>query len=148
MRYTATIPAPEFIEHKILVVEKDAIVASVTRWLLESKGWQVTVATRTDDVMDCLIADPPGVVLAGSTLRDDGMGVVDAVKSRNPNMPVMLIAEGPVDASCDFMVRPVDPDQLHARLADAVRKAEELVFPITVDALPSHTDSFEISESP
>jgi len=116
---------------RVLVVDDDAPVATVTQRVLERSGYRVTTCTSSSDALALLRVDPEqfDLLLTDQTMPNlTGMQLAEAVHALRPDLPIILtsgFAEVP-DAAArralgirDLLQKPANPRDL----ATAVRRA-------------------------
>jgi two-component system KDP operon response regulator KdpE len=103
---------------RVLVVEDSVLISGALRILLESNGYDVSVAATAAGAVDAGAELPPDVVLLDLTLPDaDGLTVLQGLGSRDVHPTVKLAMTGHDDdatrlrciaAGCDdVLVKPV-----------------------------------------
>lgn len=108
---------------RILNVEDDAAARFLKSRILERAGFQVIEAEGAADAISRFTEMQPRLVLLDLRLRDgDGFQVCEAIKARQPDLPVVMItstystAQGRQDglaAGADaYLIEPVSPDRL------------------------------------
>ena len=108
---------------RILNVEDDAAARFLKSRILERAGFQVIEAEGATDAISRAAESQPKLVLLDLRLRDgDGFQVCEALKARQPDLPVIMItstystAQGRQDglaAGADaYLIEPVSPDRL------------------------------------
>jgi EAL domain-containing protein (putative c-di-GMP-specific phosphodiesterase class I) len=115
----------------VLVVDDDPVIRALCETTLRREGWQVTsahngseaIAIPTDDI-DCVVSDVNMPEL-------DGFGVLRALRSREDDLPVLLMTadpslEGAVGAleggAVCYLTKPFSPDALAEAVARAARR--------------------------
>jgi diguanylate cyclase (GGDEF)-like protein len=106
----------------ILVVEKDAFYASFYEQLLTREGYRVVHAESVAEGLRLYREQPCEVVISDMVLgAEDGLALLDAVRSANPRQDVVMITSmqslrKAVDAlkrgAADYLTKPVDGDEL------------------------------------
>ncbi len=102
----------------VLVVEDSVLISSALRILLESNGYEVSVAGTAAEAMEAAAAKRPDVMLLDLTLPDrDGLSLLVELASRDAAPPATLAMTGHDDditrarclaAGCsDILVKPV-----------------------------------------
>ena len=118
-------------QHKILLVEDDASLASMVADFLRQRNYAVTIEGRGDAAVDRIRSENPDVVILDITLPGlDGISVCRAVRSDYHGTIFILTARGDeVDevvslevGADDYMAKPVRPRALLARLQMHLRK--------------------------
>ncbi len=108
---------------RVLVVEDSVPISSALRILLESNGYEVTIAGTAADALDSASAIKPDVMLLDLTLPDgDGLSLLGDLAARRASPPVTLAMTGHDDpvtrercvaAGCsDVLVKPVPTREL------------------------------------
>ena len=108
---------------RILNVEDDAAARFLKSRILERAGFQVIEAEGASDAISRAAESNPKLVLLDLRLRDgDGFQVCEAIKARQPDLPVVMItstystSQGRQDglaAGADaYLIEPVSPDRL------------------------------------
>ena len=103
---------------RVLVVEDSVLISSALRILLESNGYEVTVAGTAADALSAGTHTPPDVLLLDLSLPDgDGLSLMGDFRSRDVRPSVALAMTGHDDhetrerciaAGCDdVLVKPV-----------------------------------------
>jgi len=121
---------------RILIVEDDEAVLETLRAILDRAGYQVEQAT---DLAQALAATERSVfdvaVLDLRLREDDGLRVLRRLKERSPAAAGLIVTgyaslETAVQAlragAFDFLVKPVDPDELKAAISRAQDTREQL----------------------
>lgn len=117
---------------RILLVEDDEPLAAALSTALLQRGLTVDHATDVEEADAYLAAVDHAVVLLDLGLPDDdGLTLLRRLRSGGNTRPVLVLtARGSVDARIrglnggadDYMVKPVDPDELHARILAVMRR--------------------------
>ena len=96
---------------RVLVVEDSPTQAAEIRFLLEDAGFDVDVAVDGVEALSSLHESLPDLIVTDLQMpRMDGLALVEAVKSKHPAVPVVLItAHGSeeIAARRSALVRPV-----------------------------------------
>ncbi len=118
---------------RILLAEDDALLGSGLRTGLNQRGFQVDwVRDGVAAERELLDAQHQAAVLDIGLPRLDGLGVLQAVRARGVDTPVLVLTardavsqriEGLNLGADDYVVKPVDLDELAARLHALVRRA-------------------------
>lgn len=110
--------------HDILIVDDEADIRELIADILKDEGMQPRMAASSDQVLQALAERVPSAVfldiwLQGSEL--DGLGVLEIIKDRYPNVPVIMISgHGTVETAVnaikigayDFIQKPFKEEQL------------------------------------
>jgi DNA-binding NtrC family response regulator len=115
----------------ILVIDDERIQSKLMQRWLEGEGWEVELADDGAHGLSRALATLPEVVCLDLHMPGlDGMAVLQTLRERNPNLPViMLTAEQGVDpvvqamrlGAYDYMTKPID----RARLSVIIQRAAE-----------------------
>jgi putative two-component system response regulator len=118
---------------RVLVVDDEATVSSLFARLLSAEGYDVQTASDFNSARDQLDRHPPDVILLDVVLPGtDGFAICKWLKDNAPTRltPVILVtALGDRDSRIngrrvgadDFLTKPVDSQELIARVGSAVR---------------------------
>lgn len=115
----------------ILVVDDEADIRALIAGVLEDEGYRARTAANADEALAALAERRPALLvldiwLQGSRL--DGLELLDAVKLRDPGLPVLIISgHGNLDTAVaaikrgawDFIEKPFQADQLLMAVARA-----------------------------
>ena len=104
--------------NRVLVVEDSALITSALRIVLESNGYEVTIARTAAEAIDAASEIRPDVMLLDLTLPDrDGLSVLNDLALRGASLPVTFAITGDDDdvtrarciaAGCtDVLLKPV-----------------------------------------
>ncbi|WP_216599879.1 response regulator transcription factor [Sphingomonas sp. AP4-R1] len=125
---------PERVISRLLLVEDDPSLGSALRRALEAAGHAVDWATRGEDGIALIEAEAYGVVLLDLGLPDvDGLEVIRAIRSLRHTARIIIITAQDrtsqrirgLDAGADdYLVKPVDVDELAARVRAQLRRAD------------------------
>lgn len=133
--------------HRLLLVEDDAPLASMVADFLSPHGFDVSIEGRGDTAARRIIEENPDAVILDINLPGlDGFSVCKAVRRDYRGAIIMLTARGEeVDevvglevGADDYMAKPVRPRALLARLRTHLRRvtpAEQASKPISVGSL-------------
>ena len=112
---------------KVLVVDDDKAVRSVTRLLLENCGCVVFEADGTREAVESLNSEAPDIVLCDLRLpdSDDGFKTIELLKIQQPDIPIIIISgdssaeqlKQANDLQLDFIAKPVNVLQLLNRIS-------------------------------
>ena len=118
---------------RILLAEDDELLGSGLRTGLDQRGFQVDwVRDGVAAERELCDAQHQAAVLDIGLPRQDGLAVLQAVRARGVNTPVLVLTardavaqriEGLNLGADDYVVKPVDLDELAARLHALVRRA-------------------------
>ncbi len=142
-------------EHKILVIDDEAVIREGLRQALTLEGYQVTVAQNGKIGMEKLQKDSFSVVI--SDLKMPIMGGIEVLKTISvlqPNVPVIIITgfatvDSAVDAmkngAFEYLTKPFLPDQIIEKVQAAVeQRILNLEAEAITESIPDETvpDSF------
>jgi two-component system chemotaxis response regulator CheY len=78
---------------RVLVIDDDEMIRDLTQVMLESEGYQVSVASDGSTGLVMINADPPDLVLLDLTMpRLDGWGVIEGLKSHHAPPPLIVMS--------------------------------------------------------
>ena len=114
----------------VALVDDEADLRNAATQLLTLHGFQVRPFTDAGSALPELTADFPGIVITDvRMLGMSGLELMDAVRGRDPDLPVLLLTghgdigmavEAIKNGAWDFLSKPFDPEAL---VAAAVRAA-------------------------
>ncbi len=129
---------------KILVIDDEQDIRFLTSGILEDEGYLTEEAANSTDALNIVASKHPDLVLLDIWLEKselDGLGILDVLKSKYPNIPVLMMSghgniEVAVDAikrgAYDFIEKPFTTERLLFLVARALevshlrRENEEL----------------------
>ncbi len=132
---------------RILLVDDDRAFRVSTSELLRQDGYEVFQAADAPSADRALAASPFDLVLLDLRMPGlDGMQLLEVMRRRGRSVPVLIVSgfgtvESAVEAlhtgADDFLMKPVDPDVLSARVADilARRPTPERVADSPIDGI-------------
>ncbi|PZU48627.1 MAG: sigma-54-dependent Fis family transcriptional regulator [Sphingomonas sp.] len=115
----------------ILVVDDEADIRSLIAGVLEDEGYRPRTAADSDATLAALAERRPALLILDIWLqgsRMDGLELLDAVKEKDPGLPVLIISgHGNLDTAVaaikrgawDFIEKPFQADQLLLAVARA-----------------------------
>jgi DNA-binding NtrC family response regulator len=119
------------MKHRVLVVDDDASVAQVVRFLLEEEGHDAVVAADVAGAKRGVATGPFDLVVTDLQLPDgSGIDVLKLVNDAAPDVPVILITafatvktavEAMKQGAFDYVQKPFDNDRLKGLVANALR---------------------------
>jgi DNA-binding NtrC family response regulator len=114
---------------RIMLVDDEEGFLSTTKKLLERKGINVTTATSGQEALEKLIGESIHVVILDVKMPGmDGVAVLKAVKSQYPLVQVVMLTghgtvesalEGLRSGATDYLMKPIDIDELIAKAEEA-----------------------------
>jgi len=118
---------------KILVVEDDRAVQKALKRLFASNGYAVELAQNGNEGLGAFVASAPSAVVLDLRLSGmQGQDVCREIKSRSPNLPVVVLSASTdvVDkvllleiGADDYVTKPFSPRELLARVKASMRRA-------------------------
>lgn len=134
-------------QHKILMVDDDALVQALISQHLENAGYEVIMAGSGQEMFDRLANVPDiDLVLLDLGLPDeDGIVLARKLRARSNQPIIILTARDEVDTRLaglgvgadDYLTKSVTPDELLLRVRNLLRRttgAETTRSPVSVDA--------------
>jgi len=117
---------------RVLVVEDSVLISSALQILLESNGYDVTVAGTALEAVEAGAHSPPDILLLDLTLPDaDGLWVIEELAARDIRPMVKLAMTGYDDAATrqrciaagcdDLLVKPVPVRDVLRAIADRMK---------------------------
>jgi DNA-binding response OmpR family regulator len=117
----------------ILLIEDDARLAELTATYLEQNGLRVKVEGRGDRALECFAREKPRLVLLDLLLPGkDGLSICRELR-RVHDVPILILTAKDTDldhvigleaGADDYVMKPVDPMVLLARVRALLRRAE------------------------
>ena len=118
---------------RALVVEDEAALRNALVRSLRASGWETVEAASGRDALALWAGQPPDVVLLDLGLPDiDGLDVLQSARRAGHETPVLLLtARGTIGdrvlglnfGADDYLLKPFDLGELHARLRALLRRA-------------------------
>lgn len=118
---------------RILIVEDDARLASLTREYLEGNGFQVSVESNGATAAERINKEQPDLIILDVMLPgEDGLSICRKVKM-NLDIPILMLTARSDDmdqvlglemGADDYIAKPVRPRVLLARIRALLRRAE------------------------
>ena len=117
---------------RVLLIEDDRDLAQALTAALAPRGFAVDLA-RTGDEAEAYLKDGDyaAILLDLGLPDDDGLALLHRMRGRGDTRPVLILtARGMIDARIrglnegadDYLVKPFDVDELHARLLAVLRR--------------------------
>lgn len=116
----------------ILLVEDDLRLAELVSRYLESNGFRLAIATRGDEVLRKIEQNPPDLVILDLGLPgEDGFSVCRQLRLSH-SIPILILTARDSDidhvlglelGADDYVVKPVEPRVLLARIAALLRRS-------------------------
>lgn len=144
---------------RILVVENDSRASSTHCAFLESQGYETVSATDSREALDVLEERSVDLMLCDiMTEGIDGVMLVDAVRRRDPDLPIMMLTalddlkskqRAFAAGSDDYMVKPADLNELALRISALLRRANlTSKRQVTIGNALLDCDTFTVVEGP
>ena len=108
----------------ILITDDERDIRELIGDILKDEGYQVRLASNSDECMGAINATPPALMILDIWLKDsrmDGIDILKTVKRDNPDIPVVIISgHGNIEIAVaaikqgayDFIEKPFNIDQL------------------------------------
>ncbi|MEX0700932.1 MAG: response regulator [Planctomycetales bacterium] len=122
------------LAHRVLLVEDDAAQASALQEALTRRQYAVSVARDGGQAQAAFVMRQPDVVVLDLMLPgESGFEICERFKQTNDSVPVLVLSVIDLpDArelaervgADDFLLKPIDPDELAARIEEAAARAE------------------------
>ena len=134
----------------ILVIEDDPMARSIMKQYLEPTGCKVHFATNKEEARKAIKTVKPSLITLDITLgKESGWDLLSEVKSdpKTANIPVMVISAvdergiGCAFGAEDYLVKPVDRQQLLARLQAMGLASPDLERQIQVLVVDDHPEA-------
>jgi two-component system response regulator HydG len=116
---------------RVLFVDDQQDICDVFTMALEELGYEVTAVTSATDALEKVGAEDFDVVLTDLGLKEmAGIGLCERILGARPGTPVVIVTgQSNVETmtlamragAIDFLVKPVDADQLEKAVARAAR---------------------------
>ncbi|MCD8189123.1 MAG: response regulator transcription factor [Clostridiales bacterium] len=118
---------------RILVVDDDKNTRWLTQTILETEGYQVFCAKDGEEALALLDREYIDLVVLDVMMpKLDGYGFTEALRAVNANLPILMVSakQLPADRNRgfrlgidDYMVKPVDEEELLLRIKALLRRA-------------------------
>ncbi|TVQ32352.1 MAG: sigma-54-dependent Fis family transcriptional regulator [Geminicoccaceae bacterium] len=120
---------------EILIVDDEAAIREVVADILEDEGYGVLRAAESREALALVDRRPPDLVLLDVWLEGselDGIEVLDAIRAREPELPVLIISgHGTIETAVqairkgayDFLEKPFKSDRLLVAIERALEAA-------------------------
>jgi DNA-binding response OmpR family regulator len=119
---------------RILVIDDDPLVRGTLRAVLETAGYEVTIATDGQAGLDAFRQSPPAMIITDIVMPEvEGIEMIRQVRSQAPKLPILAISgggrTGPADylrmaqrlGATEVLSKPFDPDELIAVVARCLK---------------------------
>lgn len=117
----------------VLLVEDDLRLSELVSRYLQSQGFEVTIVSRGDEVVERVHNDPPDIVILDLGLPgEDGFAICRRLRPAYANPILILTArDNDIDhvlglelGADDYVVKPVEPRVLLARIGALLRRSK------------------------
>ncbi|MCD8333933.1 MAG: response regulator transcription factor [Clostridiales bacterium] len=118
---------------RILVVDDDKNTRWLTQTILETEGYQVLCAKDGEEALALLDREYIDLVVLDIMMpKKDGYAFTEALRAANANLPILMVSakQLPADRNRgfrlgidDYMVKPVDEEELLLRIKALLRRA-------------------------
>ena len=119
---------------KILVLEDDQALNRTVCSFLSRNGYEATGCLRANEAYDAMYAEMFDLIISDIMMPDvDGFEFVQNVRELNSEIPILFMTARDDIASKqrgfrlgvdDYMVKPIDPDELFLRVGALLRRAK------------------------
>ena len=120
---------------KILVIDDEKVVCESCKKVLAEEGYEVTTSTDGSEGLDQATKGEFDAVLLDLRMpRKSGLEVLQGIREQKPETAVVMITAYPTADSAvesmrlgarDYLLKPFTPDELRAKVQEAMREAEE-----------------------
>ncbi|MEM7383455.1 MAG: sigma-54 dependent transcriptional regulator [Verrucomicrobiota bacterium] len=142
---------------RILVVDPDEAEASILTELLEGAEMEVMVVSTAEAAVERAETGAVDAVVVERHLPDSGgLGLVKKLHATLPRLPIVMVtgsaeSEVAIEAiklgACDFLVKPVDPEEFTRVMRESVAVARRSARPVKIGTVAEHDDSSLIGQS-
>jgi DNA-binding response OmpR family regulator len=131
-------------QHSILLVEDDLRLAELVSRYLANHGFNMTIVSRGDEVVERVQADNPDIVILDLGLPgEDGFSICRRLRPDFANPILILTArDNDIDhvlglelGADDYVIKPVEPRVLLARVNVLLRRTRPIVTPVAGKSL-------------
>ncbi len=119
----------------VLIVDDEVEFASTLAERMELRGLRVKATNCGEDALSSVLTEPPDVVLLDLKMPDiGGLEVLDAIKSTDPSIEVIMITghgctvsgiEGMEHGAFDYLTKPVDLKMLLEKIQQAYNQRKK-----------------------
>lgn len=119
----------------LLLVDDETEFVSTLAERLELRGMGVRIASDGEAALPMVDDDPPDIIVLDLMMPGiGGMETLKRIKASHPDIPVILLTgrgstkegiEGMKQGAFDYMMKPINLDQLLQKLEEATGSAEE-----------------------
>ncbi len=140
--------------HRVLVVDDQQIVCYSLQRFFQSKGFEVSVATKGEEALQKVEIESPDVVVMDVRMPGmDGIEVLKKIKEKYPKIQVIMMTaysttERAIEAiklgAFDYLTKPFENEELLYRVRDAIKTKELMKEVIFLDRSEDYTGSERI----
>jgi DNA-binding response OmpR family regulator len=118
---------------KVLMVDDEEQFRATTKKLLNRRGFETILAGSGEEAVDKLDENPDVVILDIKMPGMDGHQALKEIKSRIPDVPVIMLTghgtmpsarEALIEGAFDYLSKPCDIDVLAAKITDAYQQVK------------------------
>ena len=119
----------------ILVVDDDPRITDLLRRILAYEGYSVAIAASGSEALDRSLERPPDLVVLDIMLPGlDGLEVAQRLRTAGDNVPILMLTardtvadrvKGLETGADDYLVKPLAPEELVARVKALLRRSQE-----------------------
>ena len=116
---------------KVCIVDDEEEFVTTLAERLELRGFKAQIATNGETALHLIETDPPHVVVLDVMMSGmGGLEVLQRIKERNPQIPVILLTghgdtkegmEGMRLGAFDYLMKPLSIDDLIKKMQEAVK---------------------------
>ena len=127
-----------FQSEKVMVVEDELDICELLQFHLEKNGYKVSAFANGTDAVAKFEAEAPQLMLLDLMLPGlDGLQVLKAVKSKLPQLPVILVTAKGEESDIviglelgadDYIIKPFSMKELLARVKTSIRRTKPVPF--------------------
>jgi PleD family two-component response regulator len=133
----------------ILVVDDEKDIANMLRIYFTAQGYDVAVASRGEDALKATQQRPPQLIILDINLPDtDGYTLCKTLRTgaRTRHIPIIFLTQkdersdriaGLELGADDYVTKPFDIEELHLRIANAIRASERMGLTDPRSGLPT-----------
>jgi len=119
---------------KILIVDDEQDFRSITKKILDRKGFDTILAGSGEEAIDKLKENPDVVILDIKMPGMDGHQTLREIKNHSPDLPVIMLSghgalpsarESYVEGAFDYLLKPCDIDLLVSKIIEACQHGKE-----------------------
>ncbi len=130
------------MKQTVLLIEDDPAITSSLKKVLTSEGYEVDTVSRGDEGLDQAMRVPYAVVITDLKMPGlNGLELVEQLHKAKPKQPILLMtAHGTTETAIeatklgayDYLLKPLDPDELLALVAEGVAGSRLMSEPVEI----------------